>query len=229
MARSSSLAGSDKSTRSSPRPQDRLSVQIFVDYWNFSLALRSEARKLRLGGPRVDWDLFPERLVQQASSALALDNLWRKQTSIFTSYDPERDSEVGHRDWVNGYLRRRRRTKVINPPRSPVQSPPSCPSCHVFVAYCPWCGADLRGFEEKGVDTGLSVAMSTASRSGELDIAILISSDTDMIPAIRSVRKDGHRVVHARFPPGGNRVARACNVSIDILEQTDDLVDARYG
>lgn len=202
-------------------------MQIFVDYWNFSLALRSEAGERRLGKPNVDWDRFPERLVQQAASALALDNLWRKQTSIFTSHDPARDSEVGHRDWVNDYLRKRRRTKVTNPPRSRVHSPPSCPSCHVFVAYCPWCGADLRGFEEKGIDTGLSVAMATASRSGELDIAILISSDTDMIPVIRSVRRDGHHVVHARFPPGGNRVANECDVSIDILEQTDDLVGRR--
>lgn len=218
-------SGRGRSTQPGSRPQDRLAVQIFVDYWNFSLALRSEARKRGLGQPRVDWDHFPERLVQQAASALALDNLWRKQTSVFTSHDPERDSEVGHSEWVDDYLRKRRRTLVSNPPRVPVRSPPSCPKCHVFVAYCPWCGADLRGFEEKGVDTGLSVALATASRSGELDIAILISSDTDMIPAIRSVRRDGHRVVHARFPPGGNRVARACDVSIDILEQTDDLVE----
>ena len=218
-------SGRDRSTQSSSRPQDRLAAQIFVDYWNFSLALRSEARERRMGEPRVDWDLFPERLVQQAASALALDNLWRKQTSIFTSHNPKRDSEVGHSKWVDDYLRKRPRTKVINRRQSPVQSPPACPKCHVFVPYCPWCGADLRGFEEKAVDTGLSVALATASRSGELDIAILISSDTDMIPAIKSVQEDGHRVVHARFPPGGNRVANACDVSINILEQTDDLVE----
>lgn len=201
-------------------------MQIFVDYWNFSLALRSEAREHRLGEPRVDWDLFPERLVQQAASALVLDNdnMWRKQTSIFTSYDPERDSEVGHSKWVNEYLRKRRRTKVSNRRRFPVQSPPVCPECHRFVPDCPWCGADLRGFEEKGVDTGLSVALATASRSNELDIAILISSDTDMIPVIHSVQKDGHRVVHAQFPPGGKRVSRKCDARINILERTDDLV-----
>lgn len=64
---------------------------------------------------------------------------------------------------------------------------------------CKNCGAkDLR-FQEKGVDVGIAVDMIEDSYDDDVQKLVLISSDTDLIPAIKSVKRRNKQVIYIGF------------------------------
>lgn len=55
-------------------------------------------------------------------------------------------------------------------------------------------------FHEKGVDVRIAVEMIRLARIDKYDKAILISSDTDLVPAVEEVRSLGKQVLYVGFP-----------------------------
>lgn len=64
---------------------------------------------------------------------------------------------------------------------------------------CKKCGTQDLRFQEKGVDVGMAVDMVVDSFSGEVDKVVLVSSDTDLIPAIKSVASRGVEIIYLGF------------------------------
>ncbi|MGH9115459.1 MAG: NYN domain-containing protein [Acidimicrobiales bacterium] len=67
---------------------------------------------------------------------------------------------------------------------------------------CRSCGGSWKAYEEKETDVSIAVSMVEDAALGRFDTALLVSADSDLCPAIRSVRRvrPGARVV-AVFPP----------------------------
>lgn len=61
-------------------------------------------------------------------------------------------------------------------------------------------------FHEKGVDVQIAVDLVRGSIKNEFDICYLISSDTDLLPAIETAKEEGKQVVYVGFD---NLVSRA--------------------
>jgi uncharacterized protein (TIGR00288 family) len=61
-------------------------------------------------------------------------------------------------------------------------------------------------FHEKGVDVQMAVDIVRGSIKGEYDTFYLISSDTDLLPAIKTAQNEGKKVVYVAFE---NFVSRA--------------------
>jgi uncharacterized LabA/DUF88 family protein len=59
-----------------------------------------------------------------------------------------------------------------------------------------------RTFHEKGVDVRLAVEMIRLAREDRYDQAYLLSSDTDLVPAVEEVRSFGKRVQYVGIPKG---------------------------
>ena len=57
-------------------------------------------------------------------------------------------------------------------------------------------------FHEKGVDVRLAVEMIRLAREDRYDQAYLLSSDTDLVPAVEEVRSLGKRVQYVGIPKG---------------------------
>ncbi len=57
-------------------------------------------------------------------------------------------------------------------------------------------------YHEKGVDVRLAVEMIRFARENKYDIAYLISSDTDLVPAVEEVRAFGKEVYYVGIPKG---------------------------
>ena len=57
-------------------------------------------------------------------------------------------------------------------------------------------------FEQKGVDMRIGLDMASFSESRAVDRIVLISGDTDCVPAMKHVRKAGLQVVIVSFPNG---------------------------
>lgn len=56
-----------------------------------------------------------------------------------------------------------------------------------------------------------------------MEVAILISSDRDFIPAVQMLTAKGYKVINAHFPPSGMNFAGECWASIDIRKGLPDL------
>lgn len=62
---------------------------------------------------------------------------------------------------------------------------------------CPECGHQTWKLAEKGVDVGLAVRMLTeANEDTEL---VILSSDTDLVPAFRAAKKTGAKLMHLGY------------------------------
>ena len=59
-----------------------------------------------------------------------------------------------------------------------------------------------RTFHEKGVDVRLAVEMIRLAREDRYDRAYLLSSDTDLVPAVEEVRSFGKQVQYVGIPKG---------------------------
>ena len=54
-------------------------------------------------------------------------------------------------------------------------------------------------FQEKGVDVHIAVDLLTGAYENRYDTAVLVSSDTDLIPAVHGVRKRGKKIEYVGF------------------------------
>lgn len=57
-------------------------------------------------------------------------------------------------------------------------------------------------YHEKGVDVRMAVEMIRFAREDKYDVAYLLSSDTDLVPAVEEVRAFGKKVTYVGFPKG---------------------------
>jgi uncharacterized LabA/DUF88 family protein len=64
---------------------------------------------------------------------------------------------------------------------------------------CKNCGAQEKHFQEKGVDVRIAVDMLLDAHNGEDQKFVLISSDTDLLPAIQNVIIKGKEVIYVGF------------------------------
>ena len=76
--------------------------------------------------------------------------------------------------------------------------------------------ADMRGTEEKGVDTHIATAMISLAWIDNYDVAVLVSSDRDFIPVVEFLETRGIKVVHGAFPPAASDLTRKCWGSVAI-------------
>ena len=79
-------------------------------------------------------------------------------------------------------------------------------------------------FHEKGVDVRIAVEMIRFARMEKYDKAVLISSDTDLVPAVEEVQSLGKKVLYIGFPHNQSfGLTKAAN-DLLILRK-DDLVN----
>lgn len=73
-------------------------------------------------------------------------------------------------------------------------------------------------FHEKGVDVRIAVEMIRLARTDKYDKAILISSDTDLVPAVEEVHSLEKQILYIGFPH---------NQSFGLTKAADDLLILR--
>jgi uncharacterized LabA/DUF88 family protein len=75
-------------------------------------------------------------------------------------------------------------------------------------------------FQEKGVDTLLTVEIMEGCLRDTFDVAILVAADENYVPLVEAVKRDGRRVVHAFLDVAnfGRRLRLACDTFRVITE-----------
>lgn len=136
-------------------------------------------------------------------------------TTVYISYDPRSKPDAGLRKRALNVLDRFPGVQVTLLERKP-KRPPVCPTCHTPIDICPHCRASVTGMIEKGVDTSIVTDLLSLAWEGSWDVAVLLSSDRDFIPAVVRLQDKGFKVINAHFPPQGMDLARTCWASLDL-------------
>jgi uncharacterized LabA/DUF88 family protein len=193
-----------------------LRTRIFVDFWNLQLHLNEHRPDYRL-----DWKKLSPLLITEAGAILGVP-LQFEETNVYLSYDPNTEKDRNLHRWSFNVLDRFPGIRVIVKERKAKRAP-ACPSCHQLVDICPHCGGRMIGTIEKGIDTAIVTDMISLAWADAWEVAILVSSDRDFIPAVEFLANKGRRVINAHFPPKGMHLARTCWASIDLRPHLDNL------
>lgn len=198
-------------------------VRLFVDFWNYQLQWNNRAPE----GRHCDWRKLPQAFVVSAQEQLATagvnEPLLLEETRVYASYNPASDRDANLRGWFHNFLDRQPSFRVFMAERKDKPAPMYCRNCKQVISICPHCDTVLSRSREKGVDTAIVTDLLSLAWEDAYDVAVLVSSDADMIPAVERVQEKGLKVVNAMWAPLGIDLARACWASFDITGLSDCL------
>jgi hypothetical protein len=166
----------------------------------------------------IDWKNLSAWLARKAAEARNTDVFTFGGGIIYASHNRKTSEGRKFHGWSTMWLNRQPGVQVISYARHP-KSAPNCQSCHQEIAQCPRpeCRAALAGTIEKGVDSAIVTDMIGLAWEDACEIALLASSDADLVPAVNFLNQKGRRVVQAGFPPFGISLAAACWASFDMF------------
>ena len=196
---------------SSPTGTGNLRVRIFVDFWNFSLSLRREKDSFML-----DWKPVASVLTHEASTLLG-GPVSYEAMHVYGSYDPAKPQDAKFKNWYTTWLDKLPGVHTVLLERQRKRNHTTCPACHGKVEECPHCQSDLRGTEEKGVDTRIATELISLAWSNAYDVAILVSADRDFVPVADFLQSKGIKVIHAAFPPSGSQLSQRCWANFNVI------------
>jgi len=191
--------------------EDPMKVSIYLDFWNFSLSFKSYDSTFR-----PDWFAIPQIFVKEAASLLKVSSLDLQDFSIFGSYS-NLPADAKLKNWAKTFLPKIPAANVVFLPRQKKTSGPVCPNCHTEISSCPFCKESMLGMEEKCIDTLIATSMLQDAWMKKYDVAILVSSDKDFIPAVDFLRGVGIRTIHAQFQHKGAELRSHCWGGFDLL------------
>ncbi len=84
------------------------------------------------------------------------------------------------------------------------------------IADCPRCDAAFKRAPEKGIDAAIATDLLSLAWEGVLDVAVLVSGDSDFVPAVERIQEKGLKVVNATWRNHGHELAHACWASFDL-------------
>lgn len=193
----------------------RLRVRIFVDFWNFSLSVRAQDDTFK-----VNWQQLCPVLTASAGALVEPSSQAHYEgMHVYGSYDPSKPNDAKLRHWFTNVLDRMAGVNVVLLERQRKRNAPKCPHCQVETAVCHSCGGDMRGTEEKGVDTRIATDLISLAWSDSYDVAVLVSADRDFVPVAEFLQAKGIKVVHGAFPPNASQLSQKCwgNISVPSL------------
>jgi len=201
-------------------------TRIFLDFWNFQLAWNyktlNEASRESL---RCDWTAIPRVLTGAATEVVRTTDpeasLHLEETLVHASYNPVSASDRRLKQWLDSFLDKQPSFRVKVRERRPQPTKIRCTSCQHELEACPTCGAGYVRYPEKGVDSALLVDVLTLAWEGAYDVAVIVSSDADLIPGVERVQERGLRVINGTWTDRGHHLAKACWGSFRL----DNLID----
>jgi hypothetical protein len=202
-------------------------IAVFVDFWNFQLGLNREIEKkqsLKDVRAKIDWKAVGHEMTAAAGKVVdGASPVSFEGTYIFTSYNPVTDAKF--RTWATGWLDRQPGINVEIRERK-VRGAPKCPVCHQDIKVCPHasCGQPMIGTVEKGIDTLLITDMIRLAYSNTYDVAVLATSDADMVPGVKFIQTLNKKVIQAGFPPRGIDLATECWGSFNVMDIADRIL-----
>lgn len=196
-------------------------TRVFIDFWNFSLQWRDRA-----SGDFIDWTKIPVILLKEGEKKLKVaglgDELHLEETRVYASHGAD---EAGKKlkGWLDSFLDKQPSFSVTTRTRREKGRAVHCRACGERHDRCPSCNELLRWAPEKGVDTAIVTDLLSLAGEQAFDVAILVSSDADFVPAVEWVQSRGFKVLNATWSNHGFELAKVCWASFEIDAVMSDL------
>lgn len=188
-------------------------ARVFIDFWNFTLQWRDRA-----AGDKVDWTQIPRVLLDEAEKRLQVagisESLVLEETLVYASYNPKTDRKL--KGWLDSFLDKQPSFRVNMRERRPKGRTIHCIKCGQDNDHCQHCGEPFTWAPEKGVDTAIVTDLLSLASEGAYDVAVLLSSDADHIPAVEWVQARGLKVINATWSRHGFDLAKTCWASFEL-------------
>lgn len=199
-------------------------VRLFIDFWNYQLSWNDHMTPEQ----QCDWPRMPAAFIAQAQTAITnagiAETLSLEETRVYASYNPNRSQDARLKKWLNTFLDRQASFRVFTTERLDKPATFYCRDCESEFSNCPSCNQPLVRAREKGVDTAIVTDLLSLAWEGAFDVAILVTSDADMIPCVERVQEKGFKVINASWPGRGHHLAAACWASFDIMSVANSIV-----
>ena len=197
---------------------------VCIDYWNFQVHWNQ-----RTGKAKCDWTKLGPELLAQVNSMLSPLGLGPARLEGVRLYASNLQGEPGDGKmlaWMNQFLKRIPGWSVFIRERHLRDKPIHCRACGHTMERCESCKGVLQQAVEKGVDAAIVSDMLILAWEGVYDMAIILSQDSDFIPAVAAVQNKGLKVVNAGWSTGGNQLQQECWGSFPLAELAPRLVRA---
>lgn len=199
-----------------------LRARIFIDFWNFQISWNQRA-----GDARIDWTLVPRTLISAAEAQFRLvgfeESLVLEETLVYASYNPQKRNDRKLKGWLDSFLDRQPGFRVNIRERKVKSRIVHCEQCGHDNRECSKCGSAYVWSPEKGVDTAIVTDLLSLASEDSYDVAILLSSDADHIPAVEWVQEHGRKVINATWDNHGYDLARTSWASVPLDALIGDL------
>jgi uncharacterized LabA/DUF88 family protein len=166
-------------------------VRIFIDHDNFDVSWQ------RYVGGGVDWKKFSRVVIERLAYSQFVDpsRVELKGILVYASLHPRpREQEVKFEHWL--------RYRLGQQPGYTVK----LSTRHIIKQQCDQ-GHSNTFYSSKGVDTKITCDMLSLAMRDTYDLGILLSDDSDLIPAVEFVQDAlDRRIVHLGFEKSGQNV-----------------------
>ena len=183
----------------------RLRVRVFIDFWNFTLSVKGHDDQFRIA-----WQKLGPVLTAETGKLLTGSVPNYEGLHVYGSYDPNKPNDAKLKNWFANTLDKMPGVNVVLVPRQRKKGYPKCPVCQNEAKACAACGNDMRGTEEKGVDTRIATDLISLAWADGYDAAVLISADRDFVPVAEFLQTKGIKIIHGTFPPNGSELTQKC-------------------
>jgi uncharacterized LabA/DUF88 family protein len=187
-------------------------TRVFIDFWNFSLNWRPRA-----GEARIDWPAVPRVLLDEARKKLETagitEDLQLEETLVYASY---LNTDKKLKNWLDSFLDRQPGFNVRSRERKSKPRKIHCANCGTDNEQCQHCHEPLTWAPEKGVDTAIVTDLLALAGEDAYQVAILLSSDADHIPAVEWIQARGRKVINATWANHGFDLKRTSWAEIEL-------------
>lgn len=202
---------------------------VFVDYWNVQLTLQHEDAKalsVDTNNHRFNIDWFNlglwitkkvEDFLKETDPQITISH---QETRVYTSTNPNDNGR--YKQWAINILGKKPGIRVFCLDRKEKKNQ-NCSCCYKPVDQCPHCKEKIVETQEKGVDTLLVTDLLSLGLDKSYDVAILISQDSDMKPAVEHLANKGIKVVHVGIKHFGSDLAKSCWATYNAFPYRDEI------
>jgi uncharacterized LabA/DUF88 family protein len=189
-----------------------MNTRVFIDFWNFQITWNE-----RTNNAKCDWPRLPALLTQEAIQRFAnagLKPLSLQETRVYAGYEAGREANL--KRWLSNFLDRQPGFQVITSERHWRERPVHCRICGTHTSLCPSCNAKFGHAAEKTIDGHIVTDLLGLAWENTYEVAILVSSDKDFIPAVNYLQTKNFKVINATWHGQGYELAKTCWASFEI-------------
>lgn len=187
-------------------------VKVFIDYWNFQLSWNERTQRAKCDWPKVA-SVFCHEASRIITSA-GLGSLTLEESRVYAGY--EAGSEQNLKKWLETFLDRLPGVQVTTSERHWRKHAVHCRACGTSHERCPACGAAFGRAAEKTIDARIVTDLIGLAWENTYDVAVLVSSDKDFIPAVELLQTKNFKVINATWRGVGFELAKKCWASFEI-------------